>query len=50
MSKCKEFVREFDAFAPPIQLQYKKQKEFTSALGGCISIILGLTIFAYCIE
>ena len=49
-SKCREKVRQFDAFAQPVSMAYKQQYEFNSALGGCCSILLAFCIVAYLVQ
>ena len=42
-----KFVRERDLFAIPVQLTYKGNKEFNTAIGGFCSISLWLAIAIY---
>ena len=36
---CRNFIREQDLFAAPVQLTYKGQRSFNTAFGGVCSIL-----------
>ena len=44
MKSVLDFVRELDFFAIPVQLTYKGNKEFNSAIGGLCSILFCLAV------
>ena len=47
MKSVLNFVREQDIFAIPVQLTYKGDKEFKTAIGGFFSILFYLTVAIY---
>lgn len=47
MQKVLEVIRGFDLFAVPVQLNYKGQKAFNTAVGGCCSLILTIGFISY---
>ena len=47
MGKIRELVRSVDAFATPVVLTYKREIEFDTAVGGCITILIGLLSAGY---
>ena len=44
--KLSELIKGQDLFGAPVQLTYKGQKAFNTIFGGCVSIILVLTILS----
>lgn len=40
-------IRQQDAFARPILLKYKGEDEFNTVVGGLVTIMTSLLIFAY---
>ena len=47
--KIREFVRQFDFLAQPVRMSYKNESEFTTGIGGCLTITVVLSIFSYVI-
>ena len=47
MQKAAKILRHLDLFAVRVQLNYKGQKAFNTAVGGCISLLLVLGFLAY---
>ena len=41
---CRQRVRDCDAIALPVGITYKGQYEFNTVFGGCLTIILAMTI------
>ena len=46
IAKAQRLIRSFDLFGRPVGLTYKGQRKFTTSIGGCISLILVLSIIA----
>jgi len=40
-------IRNYDGFAKPVNFSFKGGDEFTTATGGCMSIIVSLLLFMY---
>ena len=43
----KEFLRDLDLFAVPVNLKYKGKSKFGTSVGGCLSLLLILLFTVY---
>ena len=43
---CTDFLKRQDLFGVPVQLTYKGERGFTSAVGGCCSLVFVMTAVA----
>ena len=46
MGKLSDILRHLDTFGKPVTLTFKRKRNFKTACGGCISVILGIVFMS----
>ena len=47
LDKIQYTVRQHDLFGVPVQLTYKGEQKFSTAIGGCISLLMIISLTMY---